>query len=325
MPPNVKPGVGDLNLTRDGKTLVVAGGDGKIRFIDMTTGEAQRILVGHTNAVYRTTLTPNEKLIGSSSRDRTARIWDVASGRELHQFNGFRCPVKAVSFSPKGQILAASGNDGMLKIWDVKTGAELKSLVHRNSADIDMSVYSFVFSRDGKKIYAANGDGTISEWEVASGKEIKFWKAHESYVYRLVFSPDYKLLASYGDSAIKLWDTSAGREVRSLPMPQTAGLNSFSSALAFSNKGRLIAASNIEIDPKQNTYAYIRAVVWNVETGEKLFTLEGHKFDIDGLVFTRDDRFLLTGSVDMTIKFWDMKTGQNARTLNLWPASKPNE
>ena len=57
--------------------------------------------------------------------------------------------------------------------------------------------------------------------------------------------------------------------------------------------------------------------IWNVQTGEKLFTIAGHKFDVDGLIFTRDDRFLLTGSVDATIKFWDMKTGQLSRTISM--------
>jgi WD40 repeat protein len=57
--------------------------------------------------------------------------------------------------------------------------------------------------------------------------------------------------------------------------------------------------------------------VWEVKTGRQLFTLEGHKFDVDGLVFTRDNRYLLTGSVDQTIKLWDMKTGQLARTITL--------
>ena len=317
MRPNAKPGVGDLTLSRDGKTLIVAAGDGKIRFIDMQTGEVKRTLVGHTNAVYKAVFTADEKLMGSSSRDRTARVWDVASGRELHQLGGFRCPVKAVAFSPGDKLIAASGNDGMLKLWDVKTGNEWKSLIHRDSADIDMSIYTFVFSRDGKKIYAANGDGTISEWDVASGKETRFWKAHDSYVYRLSFSPDYKLLASYGDSVVKVWDPATGRQVMSLAMPTVRGINSFSSALAFSHDGRLIAASSLGIDPKQNAYAYIRALVWDAKTGEKLFTLEGQKFDINGLVFTRDDRYLLTGSVDTTIVFWDMKTGQKTRTLTV--------
>jgi WD40 repeat protein len=139
MPANPKPGVGGLALSRDGKTLVVAGGDAKIRLLNLATGEVRKVLTGHTNMIYRAVFSGNEKLLASSSRDLTARIWDVASGSELHKLGGFRCPVKAVGFSLDGKIVAASGNDGMLKLWDVKTGTELKSLVHRNSADIDMS------------------------------------------------------------------------------------------------------------------------------------------------------------------------------------------
>src|SRR5258708_7907723 len=95
LPPNAKPGVGGLSLTQDGQTLVVAGGDAKIRFLDMATGEVQRTLTGHTNVVYRSIFSSDEKLIASSSRDRTARIWNVASGRELQELGGFRCSVKA--------------------------------------------------------------------------------------------------------------------------------------------------------------------------------------------------------------------------------------
>ena len=321
MPPNVKPGVGGMTLSRDGKTLVVAGGDGMIRFVDMATGAVQRTLTGHTNALYKPTFSPDEKLLASSSRDLTARIWDVATGRELQKLVGYRCSVKATAFTPDGLTLAASGNDGMLKLWDVKTGKELKSLVHLNSADIDMAAYALVFSRDGNKIYAGNGDGTISEWDVASGKESKVWKAHDYTTFRLAFSPDYRLLASFGDSVVKIWDTTTWREVRSMSMIRAAGVSARSGSLAFSNDGKLIAASDIGLDPKQNTYVYVQAMVWNVQTGEKLFTIEGHKWDVDGLVFTRDDRFLLTGSVDTTIKFWDMKTGQEARTISLMPGA----
>jgi len=85
----------------------------------------------------------------------------------------------------------------MVKLWDVKTGRELKSLVHINSADIDMSVYSITFGRDGNKIYAANGDGTISEWDIVAEKETRVWKAHDHTTLKLVFSPDYLLLASF--------------------------------------------------------------------------------------------------------------------------------
>jgi WD40 repeat protein len=68
---------------------------------------------------------------------------------------------------------------------------------------------------------------------------------------------------------------------------------------------------------------YVRTYVWDIETGKKLFTLEGQKFDVGGLVFTPDNRYLLAGSVDQTIKIYDLQTGKEARTLRApWtPAS----
>ena len=324
MSANPKPGVGSLTLSREGKTLIVAGGDAKIRFVDIATGEVRRTLAGHTNAIYRAVFSPDEKLLASSSRDLTARVWEVASGREIHRLEGFRCSVKAVAFSPDGGMVAAAGNDGMLKLWDVKTGKELKSLVHINSADIDMSVYSVAFGRDGKKIYAGNGDGTISEWEIASGKETRLWKAHDATNLKLAFSPDYSLLASYGDGLVKLWDTSSWRELRSMSTARAPAAFNYSSTMAFSHNGKLFAASGIGLDQKQTNYLYVQTLVWRVDTGEKLFTIEGHKFDVDGLMFTKDDHFLMTGSVDTTIKFWDMETGLQSRTLTLPPRGNAN-
>ena len=314
---NTKPGISGLTLSRDGKTIVVAPGDGKIRFVDLVTGAVKQILAGHTNLVYIGNFSPNEKLLASSSRDNTARIWDIATGQELHKLGGFRCSVKAVEFSPDGRTVGASGNDGILRLWDVKTGKELKALVHRDSAEIDMSTYAFAFSRDGKQIYAGNGDGTISVWDFATGKEIRNWQAHENMVFKLILSPDRRRVISFGDMVVKVWDTKTWRELQSFPVPKAPGASAFSSMVAISNNGNLIAASDAQFDPKQNTYIAVETIVWNARTGEKLFTLTGHKFDVNGLVFTRDDRFLLTGGVDQTIKFWDMQNGQNTRTITM--------
>jgi WD40 repeat protein len=324
MQPNVKPGVVGFDLSRDGRTLLVASGDGRIRFIDMTSGQMLRTFMGHTNAVYRAIFSPDEKLIASSSRDLTARVWDWGSGRELWKANGFRCPVKAVVFSPDGRLLAVAGNDGLMKLYEVKSGKELRSLVHVNSATVDMAVYALAFGRDSSKVYAGNGDGTISEWDTVSGKETRTWKAHQGTAFKLVFSPDYSLLASIGgDAYVKLWDITTGREVRSLSMSRTPEAVVVSTAVAFSNDGKLLAASSVGLDQKQTTYLYIQTLVWTVNTGEKLFTLEGHKVDVPALIFTKDDRFLLTGSVDTTIKFWDMKTGLLSKAFTIPPNQGP--
>jgi WD40 repeat protein len=317
--PDIKPGVGgSFTFTRDGKTLLVPGIDAKIRFFDLASGEIKRTLTSHTNYVYMANFNPDEKLLTSSSRDNTARIWDVASGQILHTFEGFRCAVKVAKFSPDGKLLAASGNDGMLKLYDVKSYKELKSMVHRDSPDIDMATYSFLFSRDGKQIYAGNGDGTISVWDVASGKEIRNWQAHPTIAWKLVISPDYRHLVSLGDPMVKIWDTTTWRELATLSIRRAAENSNFTaSALAISHNGKLIAASYVELDSKRTTYLADNTIVWNAKTGEKLFTLSGHKFDINGLIFTPDDRYLLSGGIDATIKFWDMRDGRLTRTITI--------
>lgn len=317
MPQNPKPGVIGLSLSRDGKTLLAAGSDGVIRVWDLASGQVQRTLTGHTNAIYKAEFSPNEKLVASSSRDLTARIWDFATGRELHKLTGFHCAVKSVAFSPNGKTVAAVGNDGMLKLWDVKTGRELKSLVHSNSPDVDISVYSVVFDRQGKKVYAGNGDGTISEWDAATGEETDVWKAHDDNVMALAFSPDYRLLTSSGNNEAnaKVWDVATRHELRNFAEKKTNGLLENSHVVAFSPNGKMVAFSVAGIDEKRQQYVYVRTYVWNVETGEKLFTFEGQKFDVGGLVFTRDNRFLLSGSADRTIKIYDLQSGKEARTL----------
>lgn len=319
LPANPKPGVVGLSLSRDGRTLVTAGADGKIRIWDAASGRVRRILTGHTNAIYKADLSPDEKLIASSSRDLTARIWDVATGRELHRLTGFRCSVKSVAFSPDGKTLATVGNDGRLRLWDVGTGEELRSLAHTDAPDADVSVYSVVFGRDGTKVYAGNGDGTISEWDAATGDETRAWKAHHGNVFALAFSPDHRLLASagyIGDPVVKLWDAATRGEIRAFGEKKTEGLLEQLKPVAFSPDGRLIAAGVVGFDEKRRRYVYVRTHVWRAETGEKLFTLGGHEFDVEALVFTPDNRFLLTGSADTTIKFWDLATGREARTLS---------
>lgn len=77
LPKNPRHSIVGLSFSRDGKTLVSAGGDGNIKFWDVATGQVRRTLSGHTNALYKAIFSPDEKLLASSSRDATARIWDV--------------------------------------------------------------------------------------------------------------------------------------------------------------------------------------------------------------------------------------------------------
>ena len=111
------------------------------------------ILKGHTDGVNSCAVSPDGKLIVSTSyRDSTLRIWDAKTGIEIRQIKNDEQAFSA-DFSPDGkQIVSAYGRT--IRIWDTKTGSELKVLTDSNGYYSSYSNYreNIRFSPDGKKI-----------------------------------------------------------------------------------------------------------------------------------------------------------------------------
>lgn len=58
------------------------------------------------------------------------------------------------------------------------------------------------------------------------------------------------------------------------------------------------------------------ACVWNGQTGEQLYCVR-HENDVNDAVFTADGEYLVTGSSDKTVQFWDAETGAFVKKLEL--------
>jgi WD40 repeat protein len=55
--------------------------------------------------------------------------------------------------------------------------------------------------------------------------------------------------------------------------------------------------------------------VWDAATGQRVFSLRGHRGPVHQVAFSRDGTRLASGSEDRTIKVWDLATGREIRTL----------
>lgn len=68
--------------------------------------------------------------------------------------------------------------------------------------------------------------------------------------------------------------------------------------------------------------------MYNAETGAKEMDFTGHRGDVWALAVSRDNRLLVSGSSDQTVRLWDIKTGTNLLTIFVaddyeWIASTP--
>lgn len=115
-------------------------------------------------------------------------------------------------------------------------------------------------------------------------------------VLSVEFSRDGRLIVSGGrDKTVRIWNMDDGNsKVLTIDDPDNpeAGIT----CAAFSPNGQLVAASS------SNSIVYI----WDVETGNRLETLRGHRDSVHSVAFTPDGKQLVSGSLDKTLKYWDV-------------------
>lgn len=81
---------------------------------------------GHDQTILAVALSPDERLVVTAGKDRTARVWDAATGVSRGCFSGHTDWVLAVAFSPEGGRLLTGSADRTARLWDVGAERELR-------------------------------------------------------------------------------------------------------------------------------------------------------------------------------------------------------
>lgn len=183
-----------------------------------------------------------------------------------------------IDYSPDGSLLAVGSTIGIW-IYDARTD----------------DVSSVAFSPDGKVLASGSKDSTIRMWEVKTGILLNTLMGHTGDVQTVLFSSDSNSLVSgcccsgRWDGKLCLWDVQTGELLLTLDNETVA-------AVTFSPDGSIITYAN-----KNTIYFY------DISTGEILNSIRGHTDVIDSLVYSSDEKTLISGSRDGTILIWDLE------------------
>lgn len=75
--------VSGVAVTPDGRRLVSASGDRKLKVWDLATGQETATLTGHEDWISAMTVTPDGRRAVSATDDHTLKVWDLQTGQEL--------------------------------------------------------------------------------------------------------------------------------------------------------------------------------------------------------------------------------------------------
>ena len=202
--------------------------------------------------------------------------------------------ISTVTLSPDSQFVASGGHHGDVRIIDIRTH---RTLWRKNNHNIPVS--SLCFSPDSCRLVAGSNAGSIRMWDWRTKQDISSQLLGHTKNVRSICTDGQIIVSGSDDCTIRIWSYDTCQLVGE---PINAGTSVC--AVALSNKGRIAAAVDADV------------CVFDVETRQQIASMKGHTMCVLTVAFSPDGSRIVSGSVDKTIRIWDVQTGSQTHMVD---------
>ena len=214
-------------------------------------------------------------------------------------FQGHKSEIYSLTFSPDGRRLVSGSGDKTARMWDLETGScvftlTIDDITIAENGPVDAGVTSVVFSPDGKFLAAGSLDTVVRIWDAETGQLLDKLKGHMDSVYSVAFSPDGRYLVSGSlDKTLKMFD------IQSLRNALAAGGRD--APVGEGGKTKCLTT----LQGHKVGFAVLQVPIFGQLNAASL--LQDYVLSVD---ISPDGAWIVSGSKDRGVQFWDPKTAK---------------
>lgn len=208
--------------------------------------------------------------------------------------------VRSVNFAANGRMLLTASDDKTLKVWALPSQRFMVTLSgHMNW------VRTAQFSPDCRLAASGGDDKTMRIWDIQSKRLLRLYDEHSGVINSVAFHPDGTCVATAGsDKVIKVWDIRCVRPTLTSIYPP--------------NGTRALAtrAARLPTEPPHGIQPWPQPDAWRRRSNRLIQQYAAHTGAISSVRWHPSGNFLLSTSMDSTLKVWDVREGQLFFTLH---------
>jgi WD40 repeat protein len=155
-------GAAQAALSPNDRTLLLGGGDGSVRFLDLVTGRVATASGRHEGEILQAAFSADGRTAVTAGADGRVIVWDVARAAAAETLEGHTGHINGLAISRDGSTLYTASWEGSVVISDLSGARRLGHRFRTGPDDKQPFLPRSALTSDGRVLAVGHADGTVT-------------------------------------------------------------------------------------------------------------------------------------------------------------------